>query len=339
MDIDKIVDELSKIKLYDEKQFRIKLALLKKKDPSAFIKVVKILGIDVKEASRLGKGTSGVYDVFKKDKKNKNGNSIMLAVVAMLAVGFVLIGVVFVFLILIPTSGDVSLNATESIIIGHNLFSSISNTTYLQYSFEFNESITTNSVTTKNYNAGREYYVFTDGDFTLGTFTNNYFCQEGSCSLTETNNIISNKKNDLLNFNINECVSYSTINIDSFLPYTCLSIYDELFYFVTNGFVVDSIREEAWQIGGVACAPILIEVNPPTNFLSDELVLNELSYQLCIDNDGVPIAMAKHLSYNNGNVLNEKIFIAFLESTNPIIGSTQLGDNNLDGWVDEGFSC
>ena len=49
MDIDKVVDELSKIKLYDEKQFRAKLALLKKKDPSAFIKVVKILGIEAKD--------------------------------------------------------------------------------------------------------------------------------------------------------------------------------------------------------------------------------------------------------------------------------------------------
>jgi hypothetical protein len=116
-----------------------------------------------------------------------------------------------------------------------------------------------------------------------------------------------------------------------------LSIYDEMYYFVTNGYAVDSYREpQVWTINGEQCAPMYFDINPPSDFTPQGAVLNQLLYEVCLSNYGVPLAIGKYYYYTN----HAEIFIAYLESTNQeLIGNAQVSGRTINQWNNNQVRC
>ncbi|VVB76538.1 Uncharacterised protein [Candidatus Tiddalikarchaeum anstoanum] len=336
MNVDDWVDELTKLKMYDPKQFREQLSVLKNEDFTMYIDVIRILGLSDNELRQVTVTGSSLSSMR---KKKDNGNSFMIAIVAVLFLGFIMIGIMFTFILFTPTTVNVTLSAEDSVRLGYELFSNNTNTTYLMYTFEHNETVLSATSNFRNHYTGREYYRSVGSSFLSGVFESLNVCTSNGCSQPNNTVIISKKNNNNLMYDFNNCSQFNTASITKPLPYSVFDIYNEVYYFVKNNFVNNSVREEAGELGGVLCAPLSITVNPESSYLNGAS-LGRLFYELCLNNFGLPVAIAKYYSYTRGETAFQDIYIAYLEpADSELLKNTQISGKTLDQWNTQTVAC
>ncbi|MBN1923942.1 MAG: hypothetical protein JW791_04245 [Nanoarchaeota archaeon] len=340
MEVDEAVEELSKLKIFDPDKFKEKLRLLKAKQPHIYYEVIKIMNISDADVKPVKTASGDPYNLFKKDtsKIKKDAGGFGIAVIATILIGLVGIGAVFIFLLDVPLEAPTTFNANESVSLGYQLFNSINNL-YLQYSFDYN---TTSSTIT--YSTGREYYKISSDYYTSAIYFNTFNCAPVCSLITTDGYIISRKEGDTLYFGIYSdcsvcsCDVYSMTDVNDFWAQGVLNYYDELYYYVNNGYVINSDREDVWTINGEQCAPMFFDIRVPnelknSGFFGEELT--SLRYELCLNNEGVPLALAKNSDYETYS----DTFVAFLESMDDIIGLSTISDKTLNEWDSEQLTC
>ena len=128
MDVDILIDELTKLKTFNPAQFKKRLYELKASDIAAFNEVVKILNVKEEELESIIQKSPKKIRV----KKAKKDNSFILAVFGSLIAGFLIIAITVVFILpMLPTLSSTDFTASEAIIVGYELFNTIQDD-YLQ---------------------------------------------------------------------------------------------------------------------------------------------------------------------------------------------------------------
>lgn len=333
VDVDEIVDELSRIKLYDPDEYKRRLISLRKNQPLVYEEVRKILSIPDTGLS-AGKTSSTIKggSLFNKSKKKikRDNTGLVMTIIGVLIIGMLLLGAIGIFLGNLPTTSETDFNANESLLLGYQLFNELD--LYLQYSTNLN--VTSNEKIT--WSTGREYYKFNQGDFTTVLISNDYNCPfPSSCSITSLNELkVSRKTNGELLYN--ECDNLDYSNYNNFESEHVLSIYDEVYYYVTNELVIDSYRENIWTINGEQCAPMYFLINAPSNLAPNNAEVIQLLYEVCLSNEGIPLAIGKYYYYTN----HVEVFSAYLESSNEeMLSITEIEGKSLDEWSNSELNC
>ena len=320
MDVDEIVEELNKLKMFSPEEYKEKLALLKSKNPSIYNQVISILGVEDSKIPVIKPQKSDeAYKIFN-EKGNKakirRSNGLGTAIIGVMLVGFVIIGIIFLFILFMPSITPTNFNATQAVIVGYNLFSSI-NTTYLQYSYALNYSISG----TESSLMGREYYIAGENKFTMAS----YNVLNG---VTEYYNVIKNEGNMYYTDLNAQCSAFEkTEAYSTTTTLNALFTYNELHSIVINNLVLNSSREDLWELNGEQCVPLQFQV---------DIASGSALYEICLNNDGIPLAIGKYV--NMGNF--QSLYVAYLESTNsPLLGLTDLDGKTLNEWNSEELNC
>ncbi len=290
---DEILDELTKLKIFDPEEYMRRLRILKAKDPTLYNRLIEPLGIDDSKVIPL---------LIKENEKKKedNGKGIGIAIIATSLAGIVVISIILFFLLNTPVKRE-ELGPKESIEIGYRLFNNL-NKTYLAYQSQIN--ISSNSLGTKSYNI-KEYYLRDEQLL-------------GAILINSTTKIFIDRLGDI------ELCKGGTQSIVE--EYNVAEIYDEIIDAVENKNVTYSEREDVWEISNIRCAPIVIELENKDEFTH---------YELCLNNDGIPIAVGK--LYKNNAEGYIVLYVSFLESLNdPIIKQTTIDGKELEEWY---YSC
>jgi hypothetical protein len=354
MDIDDIVDELLKIRIYDIERFREKLALIKNQDIAAYLQITKILALSEDELQRISLIAANPQR-YKREHKTtiqRTNASPVFVLLGMLAIGFILIGAIFFVISSMPVTSNVTRGALESVTLGYELFMSSENTSYLFYSSEYNRTNTYSGGSSKRNEVSREYFMLNNDKYDNMIITFDY-CPLGICGAEPTTQTSRYRRiGDNYNFtmfsdifNITFCLNTTyRLNI-----YNALSIYEEAYYLAKNGYVIDSSRENNWQLGGIDCAPILLEISNSSGlYTGTQTLMNitggqttRLVYELCINNEGVPLAIARyHSYYTNLTYYSQDVYVAYLESTDAnILSVTRVDDKTLDEYSSIPFNC
>lgn len=315
MDVDKLIQDLKKLKKNNPAKFKKRLESLKEKTPGVYKKVVMAL-------------TPKGYEKYDESGESESTPVLSYVIIAVIILGILLTGLILFFL------GEVSLqpediNATESLTLGLSLFNNESDN-YLQYSFTKN--ISGVKVT---YITGREYYYLNKGDYSSIKYSDTYNCSDVNCELvTPQEYTFSQREGNTLYYDSREdCDIITNYNerVDSIMEY-----YKELYYFYENGYVIESEREEIGSIKDVECAPMYFKVNPPSDYLNEDEDLIELRYELCLDNNGVPLALGVFLNTDK----RIEIFISYMQSTSSeLVKETMIQGKEFQNWVSEGLTC
>jgi len=325
MDKDDIISELTRIKLYNVSEYKRKLAVLRSKNPVLFSEVNEVLGEDPNKLPKV--------EVKTEPDNEENSNRVGLTVIGVAAIAIIVFGIVVFFAGNLNFNTNTAFNATQSLLLGYSLFNNL-NQTYLQYSFQFN-----NSGVNITYNNGREYYSFNKGDYTGITVSAVYECSTPSnCLLLNPEKyVISQKEGNTLNYDATgDCAPLLMTDYHNFDSGLVLSKYDELYYFVSHGYVTDSYREGNWEFNGEACAPMYFTINPPSDFLPNGADFEMLRYEVCLNNYGVPLAIGRELEYDS----HIDIFTAYLESSNAdLLKNTVLNGQTLESWNVQTWNC
>jgi len=316
MDVDELIDDLTKLRTFKPTLFKKKLYELRLKDLPAFNEVVKIMGIREDELeSIISKNPEKI-----KIKKARKDNSFVYAVLGSLAAGFAIIAITIFFILpLLPQTTKTNFNATQSLIVGYELFTSFENN-YIQYSFEVNQTI----ITLQKF-IGREYYLANNNDFTSIVFGNKYFCTNTTnCVLTSPNNYELFKKQE--NLMINEsCNEFTISGYDSFNP--GLMIYSEAYYHAVSGDFTYSEKENNMVFSNEECVPLILALTNNNN---------QIDYFFCINNEGVPLVIEK-LVYGAGQNISSRFTIENIDEE--IIKKTNLNGRTIDEWNNFELNC
>ncbi|MDD4354029.1 MAG: hypothetical protein PHN56_06255, partial [Candidatus Nanoarchaeia archaeon] len=226
---------------------------------------------------------SNVPKLIKRSDKKKS-NPAVIAILSMAILGIILLSIIGYFWIANPPTSDTSRNSLR---LGYEIFNNL-NDTYLNYTFLYNSS---------NLEfLGKQYYYLNDSKIT-------------AIIQTPQRDIISKKQNNYLYYDLSG--NYSKIITTSLRINNALviSLYDEVFNLVNGYYTNESGREGVWNLTDIPCAPIFFEIEIDNEEFND---LTQLRYEMCLDNNGIPIAIAKESIYEN----SYEIIIAYLESQN-----------------------
>jgi hypothetical protein len=333
-EINKILNELRNLESYDTEEYKKKLAELKKNDSSAYFKIMIMLNLD-KESSYSSTGANQQLPIISKNfmpnsqappvnllKKNQNinpankishastktakksfekkSNPAVFAILSMAIIGILLLTAIGFFWITNPPVSDTSRNSLR---LGYQIFNELNNT-YLNYTFLYNSSDLEF--------IGKQYYYIDNLKFT-------------AIIQFPERDVISKRQNNFLYYDLSG--NYSKISTASLRMNNSLisSLYDEVYNLVNNHYTNESGREGVWNLTDIPCAPLFFEIDINNEEFSD---LTQLRYEMCLDNNGIPIAIAKESIYSN----HYEVIIAYLESTNPQISEMSFCNKTLSYW-------
>ncbi len=295
---DEILDELTKLKIFDPEEYMRKLRILKAKEPVIYNRLIEPLGID----------DSKIIPLVVEEKKEgvkKDNKGLGIALIATSLAGIVIVSIMLFFLLSAPVEPK-ELGPKESIEIGYRLFNNL-NRTYLAYQSQTN--LTSSSIGTRNYNT-IEYYI--RDNRLVGAIVRN------------STTIVFAKNNQ----GTIDCRSGKLLNLSIVDKYNVAEIYNEIWDAVENKNVTYSEREDIWKISDIECAPIVIELEEGGEFTH---------YEICLNNDGIPIAVGK--LYTNNIEGYAVWYVSFLESLNdPITKQVQIDGKTIDGWYSQCIS-
>ncbi|MDD5053980.1 MAG: hypothetical protein PHG04_01205 [Candidatus Nanoarchaeia archaeon] len=237
---------------------------------------------------------------IEKAKKIRKKLSVGFTITAVSIIGILLIAIVGLFLILNPPSGNASMNSLK---LGYSLFNELDNV-YLNYTFLYNS--------TGSDFLGKQYCSLKSSGMT--------------CAIqTPQRSIVSKSFDNFLHYDLTgetEKISIDSLKIEKPL---ITSLYSEAYNLAVNFYVLESGREEVWRMGDYDCAPIFFEMNTSKPELSD---LIKLRYEMCLNNDGIPIAIAKEKISRNSS----EIIIIYLESIDSRIKDLSFANKTLAEW-------
>jgi hypothetical protein len=340
-EINKILTKLRDIKSYDSEAYNIKLKELKKNDSSTYFKIMILLNLDT-DAAYSSTGATKTLPTFTKTimpksktpppnlikpkimknapTVNNNQNTILksnkpvtkrapkksnpfaFAILAMAIIGILLLSVVGFFWMSNPPTSDTSRNSLR---LGYQIFNNLTNT-YLNYTFLYNSSDLEF--------IGKQYYFVDNSKVT-------------AIVQYPQRDIISKKQNSYLFYDVSGNYSKTATNSLRINNVLVISLYDEVYNLVNNYYTNESGREGVWNLTNIACAPIFFEIDVNNEEFSD---LTELRYEMCLDNNGIPIAIAKESIFQD----SYELIIAYLESQNNEIKDLVFSNKTMTYWQD-----
>ncbi|MBN1923990.1 MAG: hypothetical protein JW791_04500 [Nanoarchaeota archaeon] len=222
---------------------------------------------------------------------------------------------------------------------------------YLYYEIQHN-STTTNLYDVNDidlyYSIIENYLNLNNGDFKSGLEWDSYGCNNNECSLDAENEaMLSKKEGNLLYDGIQSTCSYCSCPIlnfnepDDYGSDSVLSKYEELNYFITNDYVISFTSEDS-NINGNICQMFSFEITPPTlyyQYFRDVEIFNSLTYNICLDENGIPIYFRQEYSYEG--TFNEylDVYEAYkIFKTNEEIMNKQFFEQTFDSWTLEDTS-
>ncbi|MFA5333024.1 MAG: hypothetical protein WC376_00830 [Candidatus Nanoarchaeia archaeon] len=352
-EINEILNELRDLELYDNEEYKKKLRKLKKSDYDAYFKIMIMLNLNSDIPYKSSEPSQNNLNIQKKamptiqkpapktqnvavpeikpkaaiSPKNqkppvliplkkitskpviskpvkksgqKKSNPAAFAILSMAVIGILLLSAIGFFWLSNPPTGDTSRNSLR---LGYQIFNNL-NDTYLNYTFLYNSSSLEF--------LGKQYYYLDNSKIT-------------AIMQSPQRDIISREQNNYLYYDVSG--NYSKTSTDSLRMNNALiiSLYDEVYNLVNNYYTNESGREEVWNLTNIACAPLFFEIDINHEEFSDLL---QLRYEMCLDNNGIPIAIAKESIYQD----SYEIIIAYLESMNPEIGELVFLNKSMAYW-------
>ncbi|MFA5302939.1 MAG: hypothetical protein WC393_00180 [Candidatus Nanoarchaeia archaeon] len=354
-EINEILNELRDLEVYDNEEYNKKLRKLKKSDYDTYFKIMIMLNLNsdipykssnpIQSSLNIPKKTMPIIQkpalktqnlaapeikpkvasipkvqppripapakkipikpvISKPIKRSaqKKSNPAAFAILSMAVIGILLLSAVGFFWLSNPPTGDTSRNSLR---LGYQIFNNLTDT-YLNYTFLYNSSSLEF--------LGKQYYYLDNSKIT-------------AIMQSPQRDIISREQNNYLYYDISG--NYSKTSIDSLRMNNALviSLYDEVYNLVNNYYTNESGREEVWNLTNIACAPLFFDIDINHEEFSDLL---QLRYEMCLDNNGIPIAIAKESVYQD----SYEIIIAYLESMNPEIGELVFLNKSMAYWED-----
>ncbi len=366
-EINKILKELRDLKIYDNELYKEKITALKKEHPDTYFKIIILLNMEG-NAQYSSSASSQIHSMHKPEPKMqdniqpslkpviqpaqkpiaqapkpaaqpkpviqsspkpippkpipimikpnaqqspkpllvnaklpKKSNPLGSAIMAMIFIGILVVGVIGAYLLLNPPQSDTSRNSLR---LGHSLFYELNNT-YLNYTYQY----TTHA---EDY-IREQYYLINNSKAT-------------SALVSPNKNIISIRQNGNLYYDL--AAEPQRISTGAFRANNILvtSIYDEIYNIVNNYKTEEYGRENVWNLTNIPCAPLYFEVDVSSEEFSD---LSELRYEMCLSNDGIPVAIAKESKYVNEDY---ELIVVYLENMNSEVGDLIFLDKTLSEW-------
>jgi hypothetical protein len=337
-EINSIISELRELELYDREEYEKKIKLLKKNNPDIYFKAMILLNLN-KDENYSSNNISQKIPAFAKKPEpiiplpslnaapkpknanppaakpikkimQKKSNPAVLAILSMVILGILVLSAMGIFWITNPPTGDTSRNSLR---LGYQIFNNLSST-YLNYTFSYN--LTDLEFSEKQYYYGSQYYSLNNSRITAVLQNPN-------------KDIISKEQNGYLYYDISSNyskISTALLRINNTL---IISLYDEAYNLVNNYYNNESGREGGqrgvWNLTDIPCAPIFFEIDISKAGFGD---LSRLRYEMCLDNNGIPITIAKESVYND----SYEVIIAYLESISPEIRDLIFMNKSMGYW-------
>lgn len=338
-EINEILNKLRDLKSYDPEEYKIKVAELKKNDSDTYFKIIILLSLNsdsaysstaanqklpsspikapmqttktpppnlitkpnAATATTITQSTTTIPKPVKKSVKKKS-NPAIFSILAMAVIGILLLSVVGFFWISNPPTSDTSRNSLR---LGYQIFNNLSDT-YLNYTFLYNSS---------NLEFVSKQYYYID-NFKITAIIE-----------YPERDIISKRQNNYLYYDISGNYSKTITSSLRMNNALIISLYDEVYNLVNNYYTNESGREGVWNLTDIPCAPIFFEIDVNNEEFSD---LTQLRYEMCLDNNGIPIAIAKESIYPD----SYEIIIAYLETQNSEIKDLTFSNKTMSYWED-----
>ncbi len=337
-DIGELIDELNKLRINDPSSYRKRLREIRMKNPGVYRQIAEILDIK-KIRTPTPSSEMSVFPSERRKKKEKGGNNMILIISALSLVGLFMGIIMIVFIS--GLSGEQKPSEVEpvnAINLGYELMFNSSQTKYLRYRFTNNISVKYLGERTFYYE-GQEYLSYSKNKFVTAQSYNKYLCN-GECEHKSFNQTIFGKTGDSIIYDVDgENMRISFPDSQTILPASTLIYFSELKYVVENELYDEADSYEIGEIAGVECAPIRFRItsSPPTTLeLPENAVFNEMFFETCLSNEGVPIAIGRYVEYRIGNNIYEKTFFSELVTAEEsLIKPVSIDGRTITEWYGE----